>query len=385
LKSPEDSPPRSRLQSVDMLRGIVMILMALDHTRAFFGTSGWDPDFATAETATSLTRWVTHFCAPVFVFVAGVAASLALGRGRSKSALARFLVTRGVWIALLDVTVISFAWFFRVGEPFVSDVMWVIGWSMIVLAALVWLPVRLTAIVGVTLIAGHNALDGIHAGSFGSAGWIWTLLHEQGMIRSPFGDWFVGYPFLPWVGVMALGYSLGFILANEPQRRRYLALLGGSMVIGFLVLRGLNIYGDPKPWVRNGSMAMSVLSFVNCQKYPPSLLYLLMTLGPALLVLALLDPVRVSPTNPLLIFGRVPLFFYVVHLYLIHLASGLIFLPRFGAAAFHVDPDAPPAGFGVTLGVIYLLWIGIVLAIYPLCRWFAGVKQRHRNIWLSYL
>jgi uncharacterized membrane protein len=368
-----------------MLRGIVMILMALDHTRAFFGTSGWDPDFATADATTSFTRWVSHFCAPVFVLLAGVAASLALGRGRSKSALARFLVTRGAWIALLDVTLISFAWFFRVGAPFVSDVMWVIGWSMIVLAGLVWLPVRLTAIVGVTLIVGHNALDGIHAGSFGSAGWSWTLLHEQGMIRSPFGNWFVGYPFLPWVGVMALGYSLGFILANEPQRRRYLALLGGSMVIGFLVLRGLNVYGDPKPWVRNGSMAMSVLSFVNCQKYPPSLLYLLMTLGPALLVLALLDPVRVSPTNPLLIFGRVPLFFYVVHLYLIHLAAGLIFLPRFGAAAFHVDPDAPPAGFGVTLGVIHLLWIGIVLAIYPLCRWFAGVKQRHRNSWLSYL
>jgi uncharacterized membrane protein len=375
----------SRLDSVDLLRGIVMVIMALDHARAFFGTSGWDPGFATASAATFVTRWMTHFCAPVFVLLAGTGASLSLRRGRSRRGLARFLLTRGAWLAALDVTLVSFAWFFRIGAPLVSDVMWVIGWSMIVLALLVHLPVRFTAIFGLVLVAGHNALDGLHARSFGSASWAWTLLHEQGVIRLPWGDWFVGYPLVPWVGVMALGYALGFTLTDGPGRRRRLVKIGGWMLALFVVLRSANVYGDPQPWSQSASFLLSVFSFVNCHKYPPSLLYLLMTLGPALLALAALDRVRASARNPLLVFGRVPLFYYVVHLYLIHLAAGLAFLPRLGPGAFHVDPDAPPAAFGVKLGIVYLVWAGAVLAMYPLCRWFAGLKQRRRSIWLSYL
>jgi uncharacterized membrane protein len=269
----------------------------------------------------------------------------------------------------------------------VSDVMWVIGWSMIVLAALVRLPPLLTLVFGLLLVAGHNALDGIHASSFGRLSWIWTLLHEQGLIGLPGGsNWFLGYPLVPWVGVLSLGYALGFLLAGEPAaRRRRLALLGGGMVAAFVVVRGLNGYGDPQPWSRQASLAMTAFSFVSCRKYPPSLDYLLMTLGPALLALAALDHVRPSSRNPLLVFGRVPLFYYVVHLYLIHLAAGLVFLPRLGSAAFHIDPEAPPAGFGVRLGAVYWIWVGAVLALYPLCRWFDDLKQRRKSVWLSYL
>ena len=380
-------PQGSRLDSVDLLRGIVMVIMALDHVRAFFGTSGWDPGFATASAPTFLTRWVTHFCAPVFVLLAGAGAALSLGRGRSRAELARFLLTRGAWLALLDLTVVSFAWLFRIGEPWVTDVMWVIGWSMIVLAALVRLPVRVVAALGLVLVAGHNILDHVHAASFGAGSWLWTILHEQGVIRLPWGeDWFVGYPLLPWIGVMALGYALGFTLTVEPGlRRRRLVLLGAGMIAGFVILRAVNVYGDPLPWSPGATFRMSAFSFVSCEKYPPSLLYLLMTMGPALLALAGLDRVHATPRNPLLVFGRVPLFYYVVHLYLIHFAAGLAFLPRFGMAAFHVDPDAPPAGFGVSLGGVYLIWAGAVLAMVPLCRRFDALKRTRRSVWLSYL
>lgn len=362
-----------------------MIIMALDHARAFFGRSGWDPGFATASAPTFVTRWITHFCAPIFVLLAGTGASLSLRGGRPKRELSRFLLTRGAWLAALDVTLVSFAWFFRIGVPLVSDVMWVIGWSMILLAVLVRLPVRFAAIFGLALVAGHNVLDGLQARSFGSASWVWTLLHEQGLIRLPWGDWFVGYPLVPWVGVMALGYALGFTLTDDPGNRRRLVMIGGLMLAVFVVLRSANVYGDPQPWSKSASFALSMFSFLNCEKYPPSLLYLLMTLGPALLALAALDRAHVSARNPLLVFGRVPLFYYLVHLYLIHVAAGLAFLPRLGPGAFHVDPDAPPGGFGVTLGIVYLVWAGAVLTMYPLCRWFAGLKQRRRSIWLSYL
>jgi uncharacterized membrane protein len=337
--------------------------------------------------STFLTRWITHFCAPVFVLLAGTGAALSLGRGRSKPELSWFLLTRGAWLALLDVTLVSFAWLFRIGQPLVSDLMWVIGWSMIVLAALVHVPRRAVAIFGLALVVGHNALDNVHAASFGAAGWIWTILHEQGVIRLPWGgEWFVGYPLVPWVGVMALGYVLGSTLTREPaSRRRRLVLVGVSMSAAFVILRAVNLYGDPLPWTRGSSFWMSVFSFLSCHKYPPSLLYLLMTLGPAILALAALDRVHPSQGNLFLVFGRVPLFYYVVHLYLIHLAAGLAFLPRFGAAAFHVDPDSPPAGFGVSLGLIYLIWAGAVFALYPLCRWFAAVKKAGRSPWLSYL
>jgi len=377
----------SRLQSVDLLRGIVMVLMALDHARDFFGTSGWDPGFATSSAATYLTRWVTHFCAPVFVLLAGAGAAMSLRRGKSPGELSVFLLTRGAWLAVLDLTLVSFAWLFRLGDPWVTDVMWAIGWSMIVLAAVVRMPLQVPLILGLLLVTMHNAFDGVHAAAFGSAGWLWRILHEGGEVALPSGGkWFVGYPLVPWIGVMCLGYALGFMLTAEPaKRRRRLIQLGTTLIVAFVAIRGLNVYGDPVPWSPGRTPLQTVFSFVSCHKYPPSLLYLLMTLGPAMLALAALDRVRVSAANPLLVFGRVPLFYYVVHLYLIHLAAALAFLPRLGMAAFHADPDAPPPGFGVSLSGVYLVWVAAVLVMYPPSRWFAGLKQRRRSAWLSYI
>jgi len=379
-------PAPARLDSVDLLRGVVIVVMALDHARDFFGTSGWDPSFATSSAPTFLTRWVTHFCAPVFVLLAGAGAGISLQRGKPKRELAWFLLTRGAWLALVDVTVISFSWFFRIGNPWVTDVMWAIGWSMIVLAGLVYLPVWATTALGALLVAGHNVVDGIHADALGSASWLWKILHEQGIITFPSrATWFVGYPLVPWIGVTALGYSLGFLLTMEPaRRRRQLIVLGITVVVTFVVLRAADVYGDPQRWAPGGTLLQTIFSFVACHKYPPSLLFLAMTLGPALLALAALDRVRASPSNPLLVFGRVPLFFYVIHLYLIHFAAGLWFYPRLGMAAFHVDPDAPPPGFGVPLAAVYVVWAAAVALMYPPCRWFAGVKQRRRSAWLSY-
>lgn len=378
----------ARLESVDVLRGAVIVLMALDHVRAFWGTSGWDPPLTAGNLATFATRWITHFCAPVFVLLAGTGASLSLGRGRSKRDLARFLLTRGAWLALLDVTLISFAWFFRIGDPFVTDVMWVIGCSMIVLAGLVRLPVQFTIAFGLILVVGHNALDPIRASSLGDASWIWIILHEPGVIRLPWGaTWYAAYPLVPWVGVMALGYALGSILSGDSaSRRRRLMLLGGGMVVAFVVLRATNLYGDPVPWSIGPNVAITIASFVNTEKYPPSLLYLLMTIGPAMIALAAMDRVRPRPDNALLVFGRVPLFFYVVHLYVIHLAAALAFMPRLGPAAFGVDPGSPPPEFGVGLALVYLIWAVAVVALYPLCRWFTRVKQQHRGSgWISYV
>jgi uncharacterized membrane protein len=367
-----------RLDSVDLLRGIVMVVMALDHVRAFFGTSGWDPEFAAVSAPTFLTRWITHFCAPVFVLLAGTGAALSLNRGRSRPALARFLLTRGAWLALLDVTLVSFAWFFRIGEPWVSDVMWVIGWSFIVLAALVLVALRAVVTLGLAVVVGHNALDGIHAASFHRGSWIWTVLHEQGVIRLPWGgNWFVGYPLVPWVGVMALGYALGFTLSGErragvclagdlPAEARGDALRPERLGVDTLLERALERLG-----LGVGEGACAHLEVAVAVRSG----------GRA----AALDRVQPSERNPLLVFGRVPLFYYVVHLYLIHLAAALVFLPRLGGAAFHIDPDTPPAGFGVSIGPIYVIWTGAVLAMYPLCRWFAGVKKSRRSAWLSYL
>lgn len=377
-----------RVDAIDALRGLVMIIMALDHTRAFWGASGWDPDPGDSTAGTFMTRWITHFCAPVFVLLAGTSAALSLARGRSKGNLSAFLVTRGMWLALLDLTVVSFAWFFRIGEPFVTDVIWVIGWSMVVLAALIRLPGFATAIFGLVLVVGHNGFDAIRASSFGPQAWVWNLVHEPGLIPL-WGEqiWWVGYPLVPWVGVMALGYGLGRVLPVDPhRRRRMLITLGAALVVLFIVLRAINLYGDPRPWSKGPDWVSTVFSFVNCEKYPPSLLFLLMTIGPAMLGLAALDGMKGQTPDFLLVLGRVPLLFYVVHLYLIHAAAALYFAPRFGTAAFHVDPDSAPAGFGVPLTWVYAAWIALVIAIYPVCARFDRVKQSRRGrAWLTYL
>jgi uncharacterized membrane protein len=385
VRAPEAGP--QRLASIDLLRGLAMVVMALDHARDFFGTSGWDPTFAASGAATFVTRWITHFCAPVFVFLAGTSAALALSQGKPKAELSRFLLSRGAWLAALDLVVVSYVWFFRFGKPFVTDVLWAIGWSMIVLALLVRLPAWVATWFGLVLVAAHNALDAVRGDSLGWASGLWKVLHESTVVHLPFGaDWFVGYPLIPWLGVMALGYALGSLMTGRAvSRRRDLALLGAATTGAFIALRAINGYGDPAPWTAGANALQTAFSFVSCHKYPPSLLFLLMTLGPALLALAALDGARPRPGNPLLVFGRVPLFFYVLHLFVLHLAAGLTFLPRLGAAAFHVDPDAPPAGFGLSLPGVYRVWAVAVVSLYWPCRWFGGVKRRRPGGWISYL
>lgn len=421
-------PAKSRIDSIDLLRGIVMVIMMLDHTRDFIHRDvlqGFDPtDLSRTNVALFFTRWITHFCAPVFVFLAGTGAYLQFARGKSKRELARFLVTRGLWLIVLEFTVIRLAVTFNVDYRFLGglQVIWVLGVSMIVLAALIHLPLRIVGVFGIGMIALHNLLDGIKVQSWQGpqspvpsvGAKLWILLHQAfeafpvlWFFPSPVV--FVLYPLIPWVGVMAAGYAFGAVYQWDAQRRGRLLLITGSAATAlFVILRLANIYGDPSRWTKQNTAAFTLLSFLSTTKYPPSLLFLLMTLGPALLALAWFEsdpkPDKASlgarPTRPqglvsrlrsaLITFGRVPLFFYLLqwptaHLIsvIVHLVAGKPVAWMFGSPVDFSVP--PPPGVGFNLAVVYLCWIAGVLLLYPLCKWFAGVKSRRRDWWLSYL
>jgi uncharacterized membrane protein len=378
-----------RLDSIDLLRGLVMVLMALDHTRDFFGTSAANPRDV-AEPALFLTRWITHFCAPTFIFLAGVSAYLYGSRARSTSQVSRFLFTRGLWLIVLEFTLVRVAWRFSLQfNSFPMLVIWALGASMVALAVLIHLPRWALIVIALGMIGGHNLLDGVHAVDLGSAGWLWTILHERGVVR--IGETpiiFVLYPLVPWIGVMAAGFALGpvFKLERGP-RLRWLTGLGLLTTAGFVVLRATNLYGDPAVWTVQSSLLATLLSFINCEKYPPSLLYLAMTLGPALLLLAAFERARGKLAQWITVFGRVPLFYYVTHLFLIHALAVIFAVVVVGDATwlFGGRPIDRPAAFGLGLPGIYVVWLFVVLALYPLCRWFAALKQRRREWWWSYL
>jgi uncharacterized membrane protein len=383
---------RSRLDSVDLLRGLVIVVMALDHARDFFTNVRFEATDLTQTTAPLfLTRWITHFCAPVFVFLAGTSAFLYQARGKSGAEVSRFLLTRGLWLVVLELTVVRWAWMFNfnyTSELLFVQVIWVIGVSMIVLAALVHLPLPAVAGAGIAMIAGHNLLDGVTPESLGAWGPLWVLLHVQSTIPFPGGRTvFVIYPLVPWIGLMATGYAFGrLLLRPSEERRRVLVRLGAALTVAFVVIRAINVYGDPAPWSVQESFGRTVLSFLNTTKYPPSLSFLLMTLGPAIMVLPLFERLRGPVARAVTVFGRVPLFFYVLHLFLIHALALLV------ATAAGFDPRSflrvwifLPEEWGYGLPVVYLVWAGVVLALYPACRWFAGVKARRREAWLSYL
>jgi uncharacterized membrane protein len=356
-----------------------MAIMALDHTRDFFGTSGFNPRDV-MEPALFLTRWVTHFCAPTFIFLAGLSAFL-YGRGRSTEELTRFLLVRGLWLILIDLTLIKFGWRFEVDLYRLSaGVIFVIGASMVALAALVWLPRWAIAGVALIMLGGHNLFDGVRAEEIGGASWVWRVLHEPGLV--PIGDGvnlYVLYPLIPWVGVMAAGYLLGPVMQLEERaRQRLLFGLGAAITLGFIVLRATNLYGDPDPWTVQESWLSTVLSFLNCEKYPPSLLYLMMTLGPALMLLASFEHARGTFARLLATFGQVPFFYYVVHIYLIHaLAVATAFATSGGLTS-------TPA-IGLSLPGIYFVWLLVLILLFPICRWFAELKERGSGWWWSYL
>ena len=319
------APGGARLDAVDWLRGAVMVVMALDHVRDFFTYERIDPgDPAAASPALFFTRWVTHFCAPTFVLLAGAGAYLYGARGRSRAELAWFLLTRGLWLVLLELTAVRFSVTFNLDYHFsFGQVIWAIGWSMVVLAGLVWLPAWAIGLLGVAIVVGHNALDGVSAERLGLPEWLWTLLHRQGPIELwPGYIFFNVYPLLAWIGVLAAGYGLGPLLRlDRAQRRPLLLALGLAMTAAFVGLRWSNLYGDPRPWAPQADGLRTLMAFLACTKYPPSLQFVLMTLGPALVALALVDPPAGPFARPLVTFGRVPLFFYLIHFPLIHAAA----------------------------------------------------------------
>ena len=389
------SSPTSRLESIDLLRGLVMVLMALDHTRDFFHNGALqklDPlDLTSPDLALFFTRWITHYCAPVFIFLAGTGAFLSGTRGKSKRELSWFLLTRGLWLVLLEVTWVRCAgWTFAINlHEYFGLVIWAIGWSMVALAALVHLPLWAVTTFGIVTITTHNALDSLKPGDFGSFSWLWQILHTGKIFDISRGVSFdAGYPLIPWIGVMAVGYGFGTILLREPEaRKRWLLRVGLNMTVVFFLLRFTNLYGDAKPWTSQSTGFLTVLSMLDCTKYPPSLLYLLMTLGPAAMLLALLDRGTPVLLRPILVFGRVPLFYYLLHLPLIHALALAISFIRFDRADwfYGTAPAKPPPDAGFDLWVVYLAWIIVVILLYPACRWFADLKRRRRDKWLGYL
>jgi uncharacterized membrane protein len=392
--------PGLRQSSIDALRGAVMIIMALDHVRDFFhvGAMSFSPTDLTRTTPILFfTRWITHFCMPVFMFAAGMGMFL-FEHSHTKGQLSRFLWTRGLWFILLELTVMQPAYNFSFSSRFMLFllILWIFGICMIAMAALIRLPVRWLAALSVAVILFHNCLDGIDASRFGSAAWVWVLLHQPGLVRFAGRTFRVPYTFIPWIAVMAAGYCFGRVFLLEPAaRQRILLRVGLALTIGFVVIRSVNRYGDPAPWTHQKSFLFDVLSFLNCTKYPASLDFLLMTLGPALLVLAYLGRRSFKVSNPLIVFGRVPMFYFILHFYLIHVLIVLASWLRYGGAAakFTFTPvpsmGGPqqlfPAGFGYSLWVVYAVWLLVVVSLYPVCRWFAKVKSTRRDWWLSYL
>jgi len=368
-----------------------MVVMALDHTRDFFGIPGQNPtDLTSATTALFLTRWITYFCAPVFFLLTGTGAYLSLRR-RSPGDLSWSLFTRGLWLIFLEVVLLRcFAYQFNVDyRVTMLLVLWALGWAMITLSALVRLPASVVTALGVLMIAGHNLFDSVQ-----SVRPLWRILHAPGFVlNTPEHVVFVAYPLIPWVGVTAAGYGLGQIYGWNPDRRRtFLLRLGLALSLAFLAVRGLNAYGDPASWMAQKTATRTVLSFLNTTKYPPSLLFLLMTLGPTMIFLWSVD--RGSPRilRPALVIGKVPLFYYVLHFSLIHVLAVAICTVRYGSAHWMFEspdlsnyPFSPPPGWGYSLPVVYLAWVLVVVAMYPLCRWFAALKQRRSDAWLSYL
>ena len=376
-----------RVTSVDLVRGVVMILMALDHTRDFFSNLRFQPeDLSKSTPFLFFTRWITHFCAPTFFLLAGVGVSLSMSRGKSKREMSWFLVTRGLWLVVLELTLTHFGWQFSMDFPQFLLVIWALGWSMVILAGLIYLPKKVILTISLVAIAGHNLLDGINPESLGALGPVWHLLHVPGLVsENPLV--IVGYPLIPWFAVMSLGYVLGDVFRWEPERRkRFLVQAGIAVTVAFVLLRFLNGYGDPRQWSSQRSVALTIASFGNASKYPPSLIYLLMTLGPTMIALALLERARGTVSRVITVYGRVPMFYYILHLFLIHILAAAFALWQGGDASFiNLDVGSFPAWYGTSLAGVYLAWIIVVSLLYVPCRWYAQLKARRRDWWLGYI
>lgn len=394
--APDTPAATPRLESLDLLRGVIVVIMALDHTRDFFGAIGADPtDLTTASTALFLTRWVTHICAPVFFLLTGTGAWFS-GRRRTADGLSRHLVVRGLWLVLLEFTVVrclglQFNFDYQVT---ILTVLWALGWSMVALALISRLPLGLVIGLGVTMVLGHDLLDGIPAASFGRWAPLWSFLHAPGVLWSDPGHLVIlAYPVIPWIGVTALGFALGRLFDRPAEERRVvLRRTGLALTAAFLLLRLVNGYGDPRPWSYFETPGRTLLSFLNVTKYPPSLLFLLMTLGPAMLLLAWFQRGTPAFLRPALPYGKTPLFFFLLHFFLIHTLAVLASLIRFGTAAGMFQSPSPdrfpvtaPPGWDLGLPFVYLMCATVVVAMYPLCRRYAVIRGSGRYPLLSYL
>jgi len=394
--------PTSRILSIDLIRGAVMILMAIDHVRVFSGLPAGGP-----TPGIFFTRWVTHFCAPAFLFLAGTSAFF---YARKHADLSRFLLIRGAWLVVLELTFLRVAWTFNFdfAQYEMAGVIWVIGWCMILLAGLVKLPLGAIGTIGLVIVAGHNLMDPylrtlVPALNDSSLSGLWKILYVgffAGPVRfGPDGpNLIVLYSIVPWIGVMAAGYAFGKILTLDPPRRNRICLgVGLGATALFLVLRGFNLYGDPRPWSAaapgpGGSPPMpGLLSFLNATKYPASLSFLLMTLGPTIALIPLLEKARGTLARWIAVFGRVPFFYYVLHIPLIHALALVVSQIRLGEVspwlfANHPMGNPPaPEGYIWSLGLLYAVWAVAILLLYVPCRWFADLKVTRKDWWLRYL
>jgi uncharacterized membrane protein len=388
-----------RLSSIDMLRGLVIVIMAIDHVRDFLMVAAEQDPMANPNVTLGLfaTRWITHFCAPVFVLLAGTSAGL-VGARKSPADLARFLLTRGLWLIFVEVAVISTESSFApagIAEAggavvIIMQVIWAIGASMIVLAALQWLGRRTCFIIGAAILLTHNLLDASWPANnpFDEHWPLWVALHAQMAHRAgPFLFIFI-YPVLPWIGVMLAGFGASSIFECSAERRNaVLFRIGLTMTAAFVLLRAIDIYGDPNPWqLQPGGVTRTVLDFINTTKYPPSLDFLLMTLGPAAILCSVADRFSGRVKDALIVFGRVPFAFYVAHVLLIHSIGVLIgVIQGFQVRQLMTLFFFYPRGFGISLPAVYAVWLLVIATLYPLCRWVAGVKARRRDWWLSYV
>jgi uncharacterized membrane protein len=398
MKNPPEPSGKQRIQSIDILRGAIMLIMAIDHCRDFFhngGMTGDPTNMATTTVVLFFTRWITHFCAPTFVFLSGISAYLA-GTRRTKSELSAFLIKRGLWLIFVELVIITFAFSFNpFYNTFIFQVIWAIGFSMVILGLLVRAPLTVIGVIGAIIFFGHDMLDYMQLPQTGMANALLKLFFTARGTILPLGSShliFDLYAVLPWTGVMLVGYVFGSLYKpsfGAERRKKVLLISGACLLILFIALRLPNSYGDPAPWSTQRNWAHTLLSFLNVSKYPPSLLYLCITLGAALIVLALTENLQTRLTKIFTVYGNVPFFYYVLHFYLIHIITVILFFASGYTTSQISDPNSPflfrPSSFGFNLGVVYLLWLFVIIVLYFPCKWFSQYKKTHNQWWLSYL
>jgi uncharacterized membrane protein len=383
--------PIQRIAAIDVLRGLVIVLMALDHIRDYMHISGYAINPLDPKQTTPLlyaTRWVTHFCAPTFVFLSGVSSRLQIKRGMTQKQVSWRLLTRGLWLVALELTIISFAWAWSFPYMIFLQVIFAIGVSMVILSALIFLPRAAVLLIGAAIIISHSAVSGLDPKTLGAFGPVYQLGFQ--LVIAPPGL-FGAYPVIPWLGIMALGYGLGSIFVAR-DRDRTLMILGGAMIVLFLLLRGFNLPGNPTPWIARESLGDTIMAFLDVRKQPPSPQYVLATLGPVLLAFPLLARLPASIAGFFRTYGAVPLMAYVAHIYAVHaVAHAARLIAGESTAGMHntiynfVFDQQAMGGNGLPLWSVYVGWMVVLVAIYPLCRWWAHVKRTRRDWWLSYM